>query len=76
MICGISLTRSLFTNNKAISFIEQASDSDGFPRLADTVVTVFPLTAVQAVFTGTLQGLTCEKKAESILVKAANLYSE
>ena len=44
MICGISLTHSLFTNNKAISFIEQASDSDGFPHLADTVATVFPLT--------------------------------
>ena len=25
---------------------------------------------------GTLQGLTCEKKTESILVKAANLYSK
>ena len=25
---------------------------------------------------GTLQGLTCEKKTESILVKAADLYSK
>ena len=31
--------------------------------------------AAQAVFIGTLQGLTCEKKTESILVKAADLYS-
>ena len=49
LICGISLTCSLFTNNKAISFIEQASDSDGFPRLADTVATVFPLTALASM---------------------------
>ena len=32
--------------------------------------------AAQAVFIGTLQGLTCEKKTESILVKAADLDSE
>ena len=31
-----------FTNDKAILFIEQASDSDRFPCLADTIPTVFP----------------------------------
>ena len=44
LICGISLTRLLLTNNKAISFIEQASDSDRFPHLADMVATVLLLT--------------------------------
>ena len=51
MICGISLTHSLFTNNKAILFVEQASDSDRFPHLADTVATVFLLTTGMTVCT-------------------------